>query len=351
MAKRGAIGSAIAALALIVSSCAGGGTTDRDQASSATPTAVARATATVAPTPTALGVAETSLPVPASIAVFGGVEFTVTRAVVSNEDPDSRIAGLGLITGERFLHLEIAAHNPAGFATLTIDDRDFLSMLTESGTEPTQVFSPDIVPRSIIGPGTTGTYLASFPIDDTFDPSTTALVFGGSDHVQVNLWLVPRPEPSPAFPSPVPIDLSGVVDGRVVCGETTLDVDDISAFAALDNPADIANTGGLGRRALAGHAFLHMTLDVTVAETEGGGGVADGGGCVGTIVSDELLTVAVAGALLEDRYVVGDPDVEARVGDSVTLTVGFMVPVEETLTVSVGRDGGRTVSTEAIVAG
>jgi hypothetical protein len=335
--------AAVLTVSLILAACSSDSVPTQPEASPTGESADTTETVpTAAPTPTAEGVIESAVEVPGQTIIFGGVEFTVTGAVLSNEDPDSRIAGRGLITDDRFLHLEIAVENPTMLSTLSINDRDFVHLRTTSGTQSTQVFSPDIGPRSVIGPGVTGTYLASFEMDEAFDPTGASVVFGGSDLQQIVVPFEPKGPSLPLFPRPVAVELTGTVDGRIVCGDTTLTVDTITGIATLDNPADIASTGGLGRRARAGQVFLQLSVDLTVVETVGG--VGGGGGCVGTIVSDDLINLAVGGEMLAARYVAGDADVEARTGDTVTITVGFMVPVDEPSTLTIGRAGARTVS-------
>jgi hypothetical protein len=296
------------------------------------------------PTPTALSVTTFELePTPHGI-TFGKVRFGIGSAQLSNEDPASRSAGMGLLSPAWHLYLDIAVENPNQAATLTVNDRSFIFLRTAAGDIAARLSSSDISTRSIIQPGVTGTYQLSYQVPATFELADAQLVFGDPGAEQVVLDLAGLQPLPPSRPEPIPLSLGAAVDGRAVCGATQLASSVTRATQSLDLPADIAATGGLPLRALLGHRFLEIDVAFTVSDAPEAGGVGGGGECVGTIVSDELVALEVDGVTADKRYVRDGSSGEAQVGETITLTIGFMVPTETPLNLIVGSPGGTTVT-------
>jgi hypothetical protein len=294
------------------------------------------------PTPQALSVTTFVLePTPHGI-TFGNVRFGIGGAELSDEDPASRSAGMGLLSSAWHLYLEISVENPNQAATLRVDDRSFIFLRTVAGDIAAKLSSNDISPRSMIQPGRTGTYQVSYEVPATFELADAQLVFGDPGTEQIVLDLAALQAPPLARPEPIPLSLDATVGGRVVCGATQLASSVTRATQSLDLPADVAATGGLPLRALLGHRFLEIDVAFTVSEAPEPGGV--GSGCVGTIVSDELVSLEVDGVPADKRYIEGEGSGEAQLGETVTLTIGFMVPTDTPLNLILGSPDGTTAT-------
>lgn len=332
------------ACALVAGGCAGT-TLPAEVAVVATPTAIPTEppTPTPEPTPTAPAVESESLELPADADfVYGNVNFALLSLVVSNEDPVSRGQGLGLPSASRYLYVDLGVMNPSAVAALSVNDRDFLHLASGGDLVGTQLQSDDIVPRSIIQPGATGSYTAAFDITSTAELVDARLLVGSSRSEQLSVALSEVAEASRFEPSTVAVGATAEVNGGVVCGESTLRATVASVHYALDVPADIGSVGGLPRRADRDHVFAELEVDVEVLDTQGAGAVGGQGGCVGTIVSDDLVQLLADGLPLEARYVEGDASVEAIAGDTVRLTVGFMPRQDSSLVVRLGNPEGQT---------
>ena len=109
-------------------------------------------------------------------------------------------------------------------------------------------------------------------------------------------------------------------------------------LAEVDLPADVADTGGLPRRAFVGQTFVEVSVDLEVVGVEG----ADE--CTGTVVSDALIVITSDGTLAPDGWVDGPSGVVAETGDTVTLTVGTMVRQGAQVQVTVGEPGAETLA-------
>lgn len=325
---------------------------DGDAAPEPTATVVATATAapTAPPTPTAPAIEETALEPPATVATFGGVEFRLTRAVLSNQDPASRSSGGRILSPSTWLYLDIGVESRLVNGDLGINDRTFAGLRIGDAFAEGQVFSRDISPRTVVRAGVSGTYEVFYEVPDDFVFEDAALVLGAPTSEPVVLRFDGRPSPADA-PQPLAVTLTGEVDGREVCGPTRLAVEVIEAVTALDLPADIADTGGLPRRALVDHVFLEVTVAFTVVGAPESGGVAGAGGCVGTIVSDELVALTVDGEPARSRYVEGERGFEAQVGETASLTVGFLVPRRAAIELVLGSAGGLTTAAVVPIAG
>lgn len=320
------------------------------QTPQATTVSATEPTPSLKPTPTALSVTTFELDPTGHRITFGKVEFSIGGAELSNEDPASRSAGMGLLSPGWHLYLDIAVENPNQAATLNINDRSFVSLRTASGDVTARLFSNDISPRSIIQPGATGSYQVSYEVPASFELADAQLVFGDLDTEQVVLDLTAVEAPAPSRPQPVDLSLQASVDGRVVCGPTRLAASVTRATQSLDLPADLVTTGGLPLRARLGHRFLEIDVAFTVVDAPESGGVGGGGGCVGTIVSDELIALAVNGVVAEQRYVHSNGSGEAQVGETVSVNVGFMVPTATPLNLTLGNPEASTADVEFSIA-
>ena len=332
------IGRWLLAAAVLMAAC-GSSDTPADPVSA--PTAAAEAAPTtgsddVAPTPTAPAVESTTVAIVDRAVTYGGVVFTPTVAELSNEDPTSRENGLGLPSTGSYLHLTIEVHNPLSVGTLTLDDRRFFSLSSGSTTTPAPLLSDDITPRSAVGPGVTGTMRVSWEVAQDFDLADATLVVGTPESTQALLPLagpVPAPEPVRVLPA----TLDDTVDGATVCGTSRLGASLVQTTRSVDLPADVADTG-LPRRAPAGQAFVEFTVAFTVVAVSG----ADD--CTGTIVSTELIALAVDGDPVETGWVDGPADGAGGIGDTVALTVGTLADIGSDVTIRVGRPTADTAA-------
>lgn len=339
--------SPLVALGLAFSLAACGGS-DTDDARSSTertesPTTAATATPgpTAAPTPTAPVVRSSELDVTGRTVRFGNVDFSVARAELSTADPASRAAGLDLPSTSTFLYLDVAVVNEFERAALTVNARDFLALRIGDMEIGAELQSNDISPGSVIRPGTTGTYHVFYEVPPGFDVNDAALVFGGRARQPLVLPLGPdAAAPLSLYPRAVPAVVDATVDGGSACGPSQLRARTEVALVALDLPADLSDTGRLPQRAAAGEVFVEIVSRFEVVAA----GDGSGGGCVGTVVTDDLVRLAVDGVTESERYVEGDSEVEAQVGDVVSITVGFMVPVDAQLTLGLGNSAGATAS-------
>ena len=289
-----------------------------------------------APTPTAPAVDAAILELDPRSVVYGGVVFTPVVAEISNEDPTSRENGLGLPSTQTYLHLTVDVQNPMSQATLTLDDRRFFSLRVDGTDTPAPLLSDDIAPRSAVLPGADGSMRASWEVTADFDLADGALVVGPPEAQQAVVPLTGLVLNTAPRLQALPVGLTGQIDGATVCGPTRLRVDDLLVTLSADLPADVADTGGLPRRAFVGQTFVEATVELTVAAVDG---TAE---CSGTIVSAELIAISSDGDRAPDGWVEGTSAVPADVGDTVTLTVGTMVRRGAQVAVTVGEPGGNT---------
>jgi hypothetical protein len=343
----------LAVAALVIVGCSSSGT---DPVTGAPSTAAATKapsdgapTTSVPPTPTSPVATLEVLDLPPLATVsFGGVIFELLSAETSNENPVSRSQGLGLPSASRYLYVEIGVDNPMQFATLTLNERTFLSMRTERTDLTTELRSNDISPASIVRPDTTGSYTAFFEIPTDFTPRRASLVFGEPGSHQIVLALADTGQdtsPAPDFPRFGVIDLEGEVTGSPLCGPSRLHAAIAAVLVSLDLPADVRRAGGLPRRADLGSVFVELTLDFEVLEPG-----SDGGTCVSTVVSDDLVALSSEDRDIVDHYVEGSNDVEAFRGDAARVVVGYMVPMGAELTITLGNPDGQIIATDFGIA-
>ena len=107
---------------------------------------------------------------------------------------------------------------------------------------------------------------------------------------------------------------------------------------SVDLPADVADTGGLPRRAFTGQTFVEVSVELEVV------GVDGPQDCTGTVVSDDLIVITSNGTLAPDGWVEGPSAVVAEAGDTVALTVGTMVRQGAQVQVTVGEPGRDTLT-------
>ncbi|MEM7288049.1 MAG: hypothetical protein AAF480_16990 [Actinomycetota bacterium] len=321
--------------ALVAAACSGDGSRSATEAETPAPTSTPEPTVVeAAPTPTAPVVDGRVIEIEERSVVYGGVVFSPLVAEISNEDPTSRENGLGLPSTGTYLHLTIGVENPMSEATLTLDDRRFFSLRVDGTITPAPLLSDDIAPRSAVRPGVAGTMRASWEVPVGFTLSDGALVVGPAEARQAILPLAGLALTASPTLRAVPVDLGGSIDGVVVCGPTVLRIENALATSSADLPADVADSGGLPRRAFAGQTFLETTVAFTVVSVEG---TED---CAGTIVSADLIAFTSDGTAAPDGWVDGPADVAAEVGDTVAITVGTMVNVDAQVRITVGRAGG-----------
>ena len=306
-------------------------TTPTAAAAEATPSAPA-------PTPTAPAVDSEIIEIEPRSVVYGGVIFSPLEAEISNEDPTSRENGLGLPSTETYLHLTVGVENPMSEATLTLDDRRFFGLRIDGTITAAPLLSDDVAPRSAVRPGVQGTMRASWEVPDDFVLADAALVVGPEEAQQAIVPLAGLALTSSPRIQAIPVDLTGRVDGTTVCGTTRLEVRDPLVTLSVDLPADVADTGGLPRRAFVGQTFVAVSVDLEVVGVEG----ADE--CTGTVVSDALIVITSDGTLAPDGWVDGPSGVVAETGDTVTLTVGTMVRQGAQVQVTVGEPGAETLA-------
>lgn len=328
--------------ALLVASCSGDDSTSGG-ASTAPSTPPIESdeqptTSASAPTPTAPVVETTIVEIEPRSVVYGGVVFSPLEAEISNEDPTSRENGLGLPSTQTYLHLTVGVENPMSEATLTLDDRRFFGLRLGGVTTPAPLLSDDIAPRSAVRPGVGGTMRVSWEVPSDFELADGALVVGPEESQQAVLPLAGLALTTGPRLQAVPVDLSGRVEGTTVCGPTRLQVGDALVTLSIDLPADVADSGGLPRRAFNGQTFVEVSVDLDVV------GVDGSEECTGTVISADLVDITSDGGAAPDGWVDGPSGVVAEVGDTVGLTVGTMVRLGAQVQVTVGEPGGVTLT-------
>lgn len=327
----------IGATVVLGVACSGGVATAPAPTAPPTETTAEATAAPPAPTPTAPAVEGTVVDIAPRSVVYGGVVFTPRRAEISNEDPTSRENGLGLPSTQTYLHLDVGVQNPMAEGILTLDPQRFFGLRLAGNIVTAPVLSDDIAPVSAVPPGTDGSMRASWEVPEDVELADAALVIGPPDAQQVVLALAGLALTAPPQERAVPLALSGPVDGMPACGPTRLDVTAAIATLSVDLPADVADTGGLPRRALVDHLFVEVTVDLGVAAVDGTEE------CTGTVVAPELVRLTSNDAPVPEGWVRGASGVVADVGETVTLTVGSMVRVDAQVAVTVGEPDGSTL--------
>lgn len=331
----------IIAATLLAAACSGG---DPDPAIAAATPPPSESTptpsdASPAPTPTAPVADAVVVEIEPRSVVYGGVVFAPVLAEISNEDPTSRENGLGLPSTETYLHVTVQVRNPMNQATLTLDDRRFFSLRVAGVDTAAPLLSDDIAPRSAIRPGVEGSLRVSWEVADDFELVDGTLVVGPAETRQALLPLTGFVLATASRLQAIPVDLTGPVDGPTVCGPTRLQVGQPLVTSSIDLPADVADTGGLPRRAFVGQTFVEVTVDLSVVAVEGAEE------CTGTIVSTDLIEITSDGNRAPDGWSEGPSAIPAEVGDTVTLTVGTMVRIGAQVQITVGEPGGNTLTT------
>lgn len=271
----------VLAASMLAAACGG----DDDVAQEPTPTTAAEAAATEAPAPTATPEATptpeptpqpTPTPVPQVVeeavagftertVVFANVEYTATRAVVTNQQLRSYAEGTDPVVedGARYLIVDMTATNLLGNTQLGLDDGAIGLQVGDLRLPLEQGFLSDIT--SFIQPSSTARGFVAFALGETDDPATATLVFGGApDRVAP----MPMTGDVPDLGYPLVTAASGEAAGVGPTNGGTLVFEVQEALVSIDLPHERV-TSPTGQRADEGQVFVR--LHVRVEKTEGRG--------------------------------------------------------------------------------
>ena len=276
------VGHTCAGVILIGSLLAGcGGDDDAAPEATATPVVEATETPTSPPEPTATEV-PTATPEPTptpepqvaeeaiagfaeATVVFGNVEYTATRAVVTNQELRSYAEGTDpeVDEGARYLVVDVLATNLLGSTQIGLDDGQVGLGVGDIRLPLEQGFLSDIT--AFIQPGSSVRSFVAFALGPDDDPATAELVFGAAPDRLASIPLT-APVPELGYPIGSAIEGQGVGVGPTNGGTLVFELQE--ALVSIDLPHE-AVTSPTGQRADVGEVFVR--LHVTVEKTEGRG--------------------------------------------------------------------------------
>lgn len=328
------VGHTCAGVILVGSLLAGcGGDDDAAPAATATPVVEATEVPTTPPEPTATEVPTatpdpTPTPEPQVIeeaiagfaegtVVFGNVEYTATRAVVTNQDLRSYAEGTEpeVDEGARYVVVDVTATNLLGSTQIGLDDDQVGLVVGDIRLPLEQGFLSDIT--TFVQPAATVRSFVAFALAADDDPAAAAVVFGATPDRLAALPLTAAVTDL-GYPIVTPIEGQGVGTGPTNGGTLVFELQE--ALVAIDLPHE-AVTSPTGQRADVGEVFVR--LHVTVEKTEGRGN---------DLLSDAFRLV-VDGAPTEPFDVAETPtgsngSATAVPGAVVDAWVLFLVPVD-----------------------
>lgn len=238
------------------------------------PTSTPEPTATTAPTPE-----PTPTPVPVVVeepvagfsertVIFANVEYTATRAVVTNQELRSYAEGTepAVDEGARYLVIDVSATNLLGNTQIGLGDEAVGLLVGDTRLPLEQGFLTDIT--SFVQPNSTATGFLAFALAETDDPAATTVVFGAAPD---RLAPMPLTAEVPDLGYPLITPLGSAEAEAAGVGPTnggTLVFRLQESLVSIDLPHERV-TSPTGQRADDGQVFVR--LHVRVEKTEGRG--------------------------------------------------------------------------------
>lgn len=275
---------AVAFTAALLTGACGGDADDTAQEPASTETAQATATAAPSPTPEPTATTEpTPEPTPTSVpvvveepvngftertVVFSNVEYTATRAVVTNQELRSYAEGTEPVVdeGARHLVVDVAATNLLGDTLIGLGDEAVGLLVGDTRLPLEQGFLTDIT--GFVQPNSTTTGFLAFALADTDDPAAATVVFGAAPD---RIAPMPLTTDVPDLGYPLITPLASAEAEATGAGPTnggTLVFRLQESLVSIDLPHEQV-TSPTGHRADEGQVFVR--LHVRVEKTEGRG--------------------------------------------------------------------------------